>query len=481
MRPFFRRFAAAVMTLSVGTTAVAAPDDGDATKSSEAAPEPDARRAAKSASATLRAIKDPMLRPIPRAKRTLTSWRHGLRLVRARSTSLKAAVGRINAASGRSRQALATALPSLTGTGNLTHHLIRGEGFNFQTGDISRPTSIPDPPTTWQLGATARQPLLNLSSWYSLGTAKAAKRAAELSAKDAQRVVLASVAEAIVSVITAERLAEVRRVSLRGALSTLALTRRRARLGDVSAVDVLRAETDVATTRAAIIAADEGVRRAREALGLALGYSDGWGVSPNIKLNQLSRDAQRTCRPERTVEARPDVRAAKANLELAQRNRNAVSYQYFPTLDFVSTFTWFNQETFTNRRRYTWTIGAALTWPIYDGGNRGGSADATQGDLEVAESQLTEARRRAKIEVRQADRAVRVAVATLKVSRTTTRLARDTARLARVSFLNGAGNAFNLVDTTRRLQEARIDVAIKEFEVVRAQVASILARSTCNI
>src|SRR5690606_20515738 len=99
-------------------------------------------------------------------------------------------------------------------------------------------------------------------------------------------------------------------------LSTLSLNRRRFRLGSASAVDVLRAEQEVNLLRAQIVSADEGVRRAREALGLALGDSEPWGVTPKIKLDALARDAKGSCRVEPTVATRPDVLAARAQLEV---------------------------------------------------------------------------------------------------------------------------------------------------------------------
>src|SRR5260221_260107 len=78
-----------------------------------------------------------------------------------------------------------------------------------------------------------------------------------------QRV--AAAADGIVSVATAERLAEVSRVALRSALSTLALSRRRAELGVATRLDLLRGEQDLSEARAQVVAADEGLVRAREA------------------------------------------------------------------------------------------------------------------------------------------------------------------------------------------------------------------------
>ena len=62
---------------------------------------------------------------------------------------------------------------------------------------------------------------------------------------------------------------------------------------------------------------------------------------------------------------------------------------------------------------------------------------------------------------------------------------RDTAQkgaeLARTAFINGTGSSFDMIDTERRAREAEIDLAIKEFEVGRAQILSYLAQANCEI
>ncbi|MCA9628237.1 MAG: hypothetical protein KC766_11250, partial [Myxococcales bacterium] len=61
--------------------------------------------------AKLPEITDPMLDPVPPAKHTVKSWQQALKLVRTRSTSLRQARAQVEAASARSRQALAGAYP----------------------------------------------------------------------------------------------------------------------------------------------------------------------------------------------------------------------------------------------------------------------------------------------------------------------------------------------------------------------------------
>jgi outer membrane protein TolC len=69
----------------------------------------------------------------------------------------------------------------------------------------------------------------------------------------------------------------------------------------------------------------------------------------------------------------------------------------------------------------------------------------------------------------------------LAVSARTREIAAETARLSKVAYLNGSGTSFDLVDTARRQREAELDYTIKEFEVLRAKIAALLALATCDV
>ena len=71
--------------------------------------------------------------------------------------------------------------------------------------------------------------------------------------------------------------------------------------------------------------------------------------------------------------------------------------------------------------------------------------------------------------------------ATLAVAAKTREIAAETARLTKVSYINGSATSFDLVDTARRLREAEVDYTVKEFDVLRAKIAALLALATCDI
>ena len=378
-------------------------------------------------------------------------------------------------ASALARQALSANLPVIAANGNVRRELLFGNGVDA-TGT---PVRTPYPATVWSAGVSLRQSLLDLRAWHDVGTARAAVAAAATTAEDAERVALGTLADTIVTVITAERLAEVSRVSLRSNLSTLDLTKKRTALGAASAVDVLRAAQEVATTRADVVQADESLRQAREALGLALGFPEGWGVAPDIKVDELASDARSACSPIQDADQRSDVRAARQNVDVSERNVGSTNLGYAPTLGFTSDFGYTSQP--QNARPVAWSIGAVLSVPIYDGGLLAAQRGVNRASVELARQALTDASRRAQLQVVQAQRSVQVAQSNFDVSRQARDIAAESARLSRIAFLHGTGTSFDLVDSASRQRLAEIDVTIKEFEVVRARLAALLALSNCNI
>ena len=422
-------------------------------------------------------VSDPLLETPPPPTHVLESWQQALQLVRDQSVDMRLARVNVQRAEAQVRSALAPALPQLLGTAGVTKYLLKGEVPDGAGGT----RSIPDPSLylNAQVGLTV--PIFRPYAWSTYGSAKDAVEATRLSVKETERQVVGGLANVVVNVVTAERLAEVSRTSLRAALSTLDLTKRRAALGASNTLDVLRVEGEASLARAQVVTATEVLMRARESLGTALGSSESWGVMPDIKLDSLSSDAQKVCRREQDISSRSDVRAANANVGVTERRLKAIDYTYLPTLDGVSALSFQDPNFAINNRHVNWTIGALLTWNIYDGGLRGGQRLAATAEVGGAKAQLAETRRSASLELTQALRNVQVAESNYTVAAKTREINAETVRLSKISFLNGSGTSFDLVLTERQLRVSDADLAVKEFGVLQAKIAALLALSTCNL
>lgn len=427
-------------------------------------------------------VDDPMLEPVPRAKTEIATWEDALQHVRARSTDLRIALGDVVRAEAQSRVALAGALPSINGTGAYTYNIItktgaQFAGFNSVGIPTTKPVSVPF--EQYFNGAlTASQPVLALRAWNQIGTAHVAEDAATLAVSDTKRLIAQSVANAIVGVVTAERIAELNRIGLRNALQRLDLTTRKANLGGATGLDIVRSRQDVAVARATLVEGDESLRQAREALGLALGLPEQVGVTPDVDLRGLEEGARTICKQAGSVDERPDVAALKKRVEVAHRNVNDVKFQFAPTVNLQSQLATTTMNTGLSPNT-TWNVQAVLNVPIWDGGARYGNLHDTEAQELQAFERVESQRRQATIEVARARRAVGVADERRRVAESARDLAADTDRLQRASFQEGRGTSLELVAAAQALREAEIQLALRDFETVKARVAAVLALATC--
>ena len=422
-----------------------------------------------------------MLAPVARPNVEIGNWEEALKHVRARSTDLRIAAQEIARAEAQTRIALAGALTTVNGTGTYTHNIITNTTSQpvSITNGVPRFGAVQTPFPDFVNGSIiANQPVLALRSWYAIGTAERNETAVQLTLEDTKRQIALNVANAIVGVVTAERVAELNRLGLRNALTRLELAIRRSTLGSGTGLDVVRARQDVETARATLVAGDESLRQSREALGLGLGIPEQVGVPPNVDLNGIEASARASCKPAATIDDRPDVAALRENTEVARRQVTDAKLQFAPTVDVRSSVatTTINTGAAPNT---TWNVQAVLTVPIWDGGIRYGNLRQARAQEVIAGQRLEAARRQANIQVTQAQRGVGVAEDRRRVAAQTRDLAAENDRLTRTAYLEGRGTSLELVTAAQALREAEIQLALREFELVKSRVLAILALASC--
>lgn len=419
-----------------------------------------------------------MLADLPAPPRVLADWRQAVQIVSTRDIEYNIGLQEIERARGVRRQALAPALPQADATGAVQFQLIRRDGIGLSDTGAPERQTVPASPTA-QAQLTVSQAILAPRVWYGIGTAEAQIELARLSVDDRRRTLLAGAADAIVAVVTAERVAEINRVGLRAALERLELTKKRQTIGSGTQLDVVRFEQDVAISRATLIQGDETLRRAREALGYSLGENESFGVPKSFSLDGVERDAASICKPTAAAD-RADMRAARQAVDIAERGITDSDLLYLPTAQ-VSTTATYASELLATTEHYAWSIQGLLTIPIWDGGARYGAHRSAVAETEKAKLNALAVARTATIQINQSARAVDVTRQALDVAKKSRELAADVERLSRTSFEVGAGTSFDLVDASRRLREAELTLAVRELDLVQAKIAALLAASSCEM
>ncbi|MET0344278.1 MAG: TolC family protein [Polyangiales bacterium] len=416
---------------------------------------------------------DPLLVAPAPALRQLGSWEDAVSLQRGSSNDLRIAADELLRARGQERAALGGLLPSLDGNGLASFSLLPVEGG----GSDDNSGALFGSETFQTLSLVAGLRVIDLQAWNALAQARASRKVALLSLADARRVLTASLAQALIAAVTSERMAEIARAGLRDALSRQSLAERAHRGGASTEIDLARVRQDSEAARAQVVTADETLRQAREQLGLTLGLADPVGVQPSFQLNGLAERARSGCTRVDALSARPDLLAARERERVARRGVDDVRAQYAPSVALRSTAqAYFIPDAGTFR---LWNLQAVLTVPLWDGGIREGSLRAAKAQRSQAAQRRMLADRTATIEVARAERGIGVAESARAIATRALEQATRNDALTRRAYDVGVGTSLELVTSAALLRQQQLNLALREFDVLRAKVAAIFALSDC--
>jgi outer membrane protein, multidrug efflux system len=482
--------AAIVSTLGLSAAAVAQPAPG-APAPKPAAPAAPAAPAGGGIMSTVPVspveLHDDMLASVPPADHVLGSWKEALHFILQRSTNLATALQEVERAEGNARVALAGVLPTITGTVNATGQIVTGRApsTNIQLPNggtsVVQGTTLP-PVNPAVFGSLAIvQPIFAPRAWYAVRTGRLGVATAQLTVEDQKRTIFTSVATSIIAVFTAERTAETNRQGLKSALQVQVLTERQFKLGaGATRLDVLRAQQSAETARATLVSGDEALIEAREALGLALGFSYPYGVPATLSLTEIEGTVRGVCKPG-PLDERADILAARNNLEIAKRGITDAWLAFSPTATLSTTASLENSGALQPDGHIgAWNVVGVLSIPLWEGGARYGNLRIAKVQVEETKLTLEAAIRTANVAIAQALRSVAVAEQERTVSERSRNLARDLARLTMATYVLGTATNFDLVNTEQTWRAAELDLIVKEFAVIQAKLNAVLATSNCN-
>ncbi len=419
-------------------------------------------------------VSDPLLAPPPAAARKVEGLADAVQLLRARSADLRFAYLEVARAEAQSRSALAALLPQLNGQAGVTHQLITRDTLQASGQTLKTPAE-----NSASLGFTASQSVFSLPLLRARTNAKMNEEVQRLSLEDQKRALLSGVVTTVVAVSTAERIADLNRSGLRSALERLEIARTKERLGSANTLDTKRAEQDVESARSQVVNGDESLRQAREALALAVGLTGEMGVGAGMEPAVLMADTARLCTAVGTVEERADIRSQEQHVELAVRAIDDVKAQFVPTVGLSSSLQT-SASTVTVSAPTTWSVGANLVIPIWDGGNRYGLIHSAEAVAEENRVTLDATKRGVVTAAAQSRRAVDVALDARAVALRAQKLATEIDLLVQTTYRIGSGTSLDLVTAATAKRQADINLALADFAVARARLTDSLTLAACK-
>ena len=223
-----------------------------------------------------------------------------------------------------------------------------------------------------------------------------------------------------------------------------------------------------------------GTRRcagSRESLGGVLGSPTPLAAPAELDLLGFERAIATTCHVGSDIEKRADVAAARDRVTIAERQINDAKLMFAPVLGVGSQVAYASAVTLGPND--TWTVGAGLTLPLYDGGLRYGAMRDAAAAAEQARQALATIRVDAMIESARALRAVGVDTAARDVAKEQRDLAARIDTRTREGYVNGLGTSLDLVTSAQGLRQAEINLVLQDFQLAQARAGAVLVNAEC--
>jgi outer membrane protein TolC len=396
------------------------------------------------------------------------------RLAAQQSTGALTARYRAEQAGARAQQQRAALLPSLS-----TSATRGGNTFNTVTFGIPFPGFDPNgtvigPVNTVDIRATASVPIFDLANIRQLRSAQTSVNASRATAASAAQQAAAAAATAYLGTLRAAAQIDARRADSVLADSLLGIARQQLQAGVGVALDVTRAQAQLASIRAQLISARNARDRARlnllRALGLPLSaelsLADSLATLPIVDTLPMERAAV-----ERAIQHRPDLRAADQQLLATEQAASAIRGERLPSLAVFGNEGVLGGGLSPLLNTYTW--GIAISLPIFDGFRRTGRAEEQDARVKEIEVQRQDLRRQISTEVRGALLDMASARQQLGAARERLRLAEQEVTQAQERFRAGvAGNA-DVITASLDLNSSRNQVidALTAYQSARVSLA----------
>ncbi len=360
-------------------------------------------------------------------------------------------------------------------------------GFNFPSQPGQPPLLNPlgqiiGPVTTLDMRASASQTLFDPAALGRLRASQASAAAVGVGESAAAEQAAAQAAVAYVMALRADAQLSARLADSSLAVDLLTIAQDQLSAGVGVALDVTRAESQLAGVKAQLIAARNDEARSRLTLARALNLPL---ETPLTLTDSLTPGDDAVGAPQdvdaavaEAMRQRPDVRALQAQLRAEQAQRNAIHDERLPTVNAFGNGGYIGLRLSHLLATYTW--GIELSVPVFDGDRRGARVTAQDAALREIQVRERDLQQQVAADVRGAVLDLSSARQAVDAARERVRLAEQEVSQARDRFRAGvAGNA-DVITASLTLNSARTQLIDAEtaFQSARVALARAEGRTT---
>ena len=378
------------------------------------------------------------------------------------------------AASHRVDQAFSPLLPQIFGSVTTARSESSGLStsvFNGQTTAVTRSRSFEE---TTVARVSLSQVLFDFGKTFA--STEAARRVAEVAQEDVElqrQLIALAVKEAFININFAQRLIRVQEQAVERADLNLRSARGFFDVGTRPKSDVARAEVDVANARVDLIRARNAERLSRVALNTAMGIPVDTPTQVQDILVYAPTGLERAQLIGEALRQRPESRQVRLQVEEAEARARRAFRDFFPDI---------TANAFYGGTRSDldgiWEVGLALSWTLFDGGNRIARFREAKALVDGAEARVRASDLDIAREVEQAQITVQEAEERIQAAQVAVASAQENFRLAQGRFDAGVGTILELTDAQLFLTQAQNTEAqaLADYRIAMARLERAIGR-----
>lgn len=324
------------------------------------------------------------------------------------------------------------------------------------------------PRTQTAFNATVSYPFLAAARWAQKNQAADQVATARISAEETRRHVALTAAQSYLAVLATQRQREIAERNRDTARALADYARARLEAGQGSRLNHVRSSQQLATVEGFLEASELAVRRAQEALGVAL-FADGPVAANGEPALPLAPPPSN----EAWLTQRPDVRLFTAQLNAAERIVADTWKSWLPTGSASFTPQYVTPAGVFEPSK-SWRAFFQLQIPIYDG-TLGATKRIRIADRESAKLRLDAVKSEARSELRLAQEAVTRNERIVATSRQAAESAAEALRITEIAYKAGATTNIEVVQAQQAARNAEIEAALAEDRLRQARLDLLVA------
>ncbi len=365
------------------------------------------------------------------------------------------------------KQALSVLIPTLTTFGNYQYYSEKKEADG----------SLIQPQWDSSYGVAIGQSFtLNGRELTALKIAEQSIERSDYDLHSAKEIYLYNVASAFFDVAKSRQAVQIAQASVKRLTTYKEAVSTRLNLGDVSKTELFRTEAELASANAELLKSQNVQKLARAFLARLTGVDmpikiveqEISGTQPEItNLNELIKAA---------FDHRAELKSDAQSEAIALKQIKYVKGAYWPRVEIKGSYTFFEQDPEAAiSLEDSGSIGASLTWDIFDGGLRSSQVSEARSRHKQARLSLEDAKRDVAVQVEEALLNWQTQQSVIASFESSLRYAQENYDASIRLFENGMANSVDVMDANtllvtsqRQLAEARYNLQLAVLGIERS-------------